>query len=94
LKPPYIKAIEAGRKPDAIALVAAFVTNSFSKRPNWILDTRASHHMCNDQTLFEDYIPNSSLEMPIDTAAGPTRADGIGAVRLKLITSIGMEKVV
>ncbi|OBT44993.1 hypothetical protein VE00_04141 [Pseudogymnoascus sp. WSF 3629] len=34
LKPPYIKAIEAGRKPDAIALVAAFVTNSFSKRPD------------------------------------------------------------
>jgi hypothetical protein len=32
--------------------------------------------------------------MPINTAAGPTRADGIGAVRLKLITSTGMEKEV
>jgi hypothetical protein len=41
LKPPYIKALEAARKPDAIALIAAFVTNSFSKRPDWILDTRA-----------------------------------------------------
>jgi hypothetical protein len=50
--------------------------------------------MCNDQTLFEDYIPNSSSETPIDTAVGLTRADGISAVRLKLITSIGMEKEV
>jgi hypothetical protein len=32
--------------------------------------------------------------MPIDTAAGPTRADGIGAVRLKFITSTGIEKEV
>jgi hypothetical protein len=50
--------------------------------------------MCNDQTLFENYIPNSSLEMPIDTAAGPTRAEGISTIRLKLITSTGMEKEV
>jgi hypothetical protein len=50
--------------------------------------------MCNDRTLFEDYILNSSLEMPIDIVAGPTRADGISAVRLKLITSTGMEKEV
>jgi hypothetical protein len=50
--------------------------------------------MCNDRTLFENYIPNSSSEMPIDTAAGPTRAEVIGAVRLKLITSTGMEKEV
>jgi hypothetical protein len=94
LKPPYIKALEAARRSDAIALIAAFVTNGLSKRPDWILDTGASHHMCNDRTLFEDYIPNSSSEMPIDTAAGPTRADGISAVRLKLITSTGMEKEV
>jgi hypothetical protein len=50
--------------------------------------------MCNDRTLFEDYILNSSLEMPIDVAAGLTRADGISAIRLKLITSTGMEKEV
>lgn len=94
LKPPYIKAIETAQKPEAIALIAAFVTNGFSKRPDWILDTGASHHMCNDRTLFENYIQNSSSEMPIDTAAGPTRAEGIGAVRLKLITSAGIEKEV
>jgi hypothetical protein len=44
--------------------------------------------------LFKDYILNNSLEMPINIAVGLTQADGISAIRLKLITSIGMEKEV
>ena len=51
---------------------------------SWILDTGASHHMCNDQHLICDYI---AFDSPIEiTTAGPVPifAKGSGAVTLNL----------
>jgi hypothetical protein len=64
-RPSYVKANDAARKQETIALIAAFVTSGPSKRLDWILDSGASHHMCHDRALFESYVPNESSERPI-----------------------------
>jgi hypothetical protein len=82
------------KKQEVIALIAAFVTNSPSKRQDWILDLGATYHMCHNRKLFENYVPNESSERPIETAGGMARAEGFGTVRLTFITSAGMEREV
>lgn len=77
-----------------IALIAAFVTISPSKRQDWILDSVATHHMCHNRKLFENYVPNESSERPIETARGMAQAEGFGTVRLTFITSTGTEREV
>jgi hypothetical protein len=89
-----MKADNTARKQEAIALIAAFVTNGPSKSQEWILDSGATHHMCHSRKLFESYVPNESSERAIETAGGMVRAEGFGTVRLNLITSAGMQKEV
>jgi hypothetical protein len=93
-RPSYMKADNTARKQEAIALIAAFVTNGPSKSQEWILDSGATHHMCHSRKLFESYVPNESSERPIETAGGMVRAEGFGTARLNLITSAGMQKEV
>jgi len=73
-------------KTNPIALTACYsVTPIDMRKGEWILDTGASHHMCNDRNLFEDYIINPSKELSITTAGSNTRAEGKGSVILDVI---------
>jgi len=57
------------------------------KLTDWILDTRASHHMCNDRTLFDEYKENTNPANTITTAGSNTRAKGYGTVTITAIQS-------
>ena len=52
------------------------------KSTDWILNTGASHHMCNDRTLFDEYKENTNPENTITTAGSNTRAEGYGTVTI------------
>jgi transposase InsO family protein len=56
-------------------------------RSDWILDTGASHHMCNDRTMFDEYKINTNPANTIATAGSDTRAEGYGSVTLTAIQS-------
>jgi transposase InsO family protein len=56
-------------------------------RSDWILDTGASHHMCNDRTMFDEYKTNTNPANTIATAGSDTRAEGYGSVTLTAIQS-------
>jgi hypothetical protein len=55
------------------------------KSSDWILDTGASHHMCNDRNMFDEYRVNTNPAKTIATASGDTRAEGYGTVRITAI---------
>jgi hypothetical protein len=55
------------------------------KSSDWILDTRASHHMCNDRTMFNEYKVNTNPANTIATARANTRAAGYGTVTITAI---------
>jgi len=55
------------------------------KSSDWILVTSASHHMCNDRTLFDEYRVNMNPANTITTAGGNTRAEGYGTVTITAI---------
>jgi len=55
------------------------------KSLDWILDTRASHHMCNDRTMFNEYKVNTNPANTIATARADTRAKGYGTVTITAI---------
>lgn len=83
------------QKQEAIALIAAFVTDAMSlKRKEWILNSGASHHMCYDRELFDNYVINSSSKKPIETAGSMMRAKEMGSIRLTFVRSNGVQQEV
>ena len=72
-------------KPKPHVLVAHHIQGL--KHSNWILNTRASHHMCNDRTMFNEYKTNTNPANTIVTAGSYTRAEGYGSITLTAIQS-------
>jgi hypothetical protein len=54
--------------------------------PNdWLLDTGASHHICNNRNLFVEYTENTNYEDTIVTVSSKTRFTGHGTVHITLL---------
>ena len=75
------------------ALLGSTLFSSYSVTPighnssDWILDTGASHHMCNDRQMFDEYQENENQDSTIVTAGANTRAAGFGSVKITVLKS-------
>jgi hypothetical protein len=63
------------------------VTPRNIKPSDWILGTAASHHMCNDRTMFDGYRRNTNPANTIFTSGSTTRAEGYGTVTITAVRS-------
>lgn len=75
----------------AIGLAAV---NDGLDQSDWLLDTGASHHICNNRRLFVTYEENASEEETIMTVGSKTRFTGQGTVHISVIKSDHQEIVV
>jgi len=82
-KPKDLRSQNTNAKINPFSLMARY-TQSL-KSTDWILDTGASHHMCNDRTLFDEYKVNTNPESTITTASSNTRAEGYGTVTITAV---------
>ena len=75
------------------ALLGSTLFSSYSVTPighnssDQILDTGASHYMCNDRQMFDEYQENENQDSTIVTAGANTRAARFGSVKITVLKS-------
>ena len=76
----------------SVGLVVQHAMSSHSKKPDWIVDSGATCHMCNDRSMFVEY---KSLDVPMKVKLGDgyeVDAIGCGVVVLSSILPSGRSK--